>query len=291
MDEHAWSGKGHSHFPKLSLWYWSSQFAVLQYLSIKSGFQPLRTCSYLKTQLQLAWCGWCCVSVECWLVDKWARAENRGTAQFRKSKKSTDSGCSGHCCFNTQFHFSHASIFLWLSIQGLQWGWSRYRARRRHTLDGVQICCRNYTYNHPDLWMVRITSKPNTKHVSRLWGKQTQHRKASDLFLNPRPSYHCPVFALYVVVRLFFFIGKFIHLLHYLISILSFCSLHPGSCWHVWVLKLFSQWLNSKPALEKETEMHRRTRWYWTGQSSKQDDVSLHYICVLLCLSKLPPRS
>lgn len=74
-----------------------------------------------------------------------------------------------------------------------------------YTLDGLQICFRTYTYNRPDLWMVRITSKPNTEHVSRLWGKQTQHRKASNWTLNPGPSHHCPGFTLYVVVRLLFF--------------------------------------------------------------------------------------
>lgn len=74
-----------------------------------------------------------------------------------------------------------------------------------YTLDGLQICFRTYTYNRPDLWMVRITSKPNTEHVSRLWGKQTQHRKASNWTLNPGPLHHCPGFTLYVVVRLLFF--------------------------------------------------------------------------------------
>lgn len=254
MDEHAWSGKDYSHFPKLSLRYWSSQFAVLQYLTIKSSFQPLQTGSYpktqlqlAKTQLQLAWCGWCCVLVECWLVDKWARAENRGAAQFTRKNAVRKVQIAAAVdtvaltlIFTSAMHlFSSGYPFKGCSGAGVD-----AEHDVGYTLDGLQICFRTYTYNRPDLWMVRITSKPNTEHVSRLWGKQTRHRKASNWTLNPGPSHHCPGFTLYVVVRLLFF--------------------------HRQVYPLVT---------------------HAADQSSKQDDVPLHYICVLLCLSKLPPRS
>lgn len=135
MDEHAWSGKDYIHFPKLSLWYWSSQSAVLQYSTIKSIFQPLQTGSYPKTQLQLAWCGWCCVLVECWLVDEWKVRKVQVAAAVDIVALTL--------IFTSAMHlFSSGYPF----IQGLQWGWSRW-----YTLDGLQICFRTYTYNRPDL--------------------------------------------------------------------------------------------------------------------------------------------